>query len=189
MNKKNLYLALAVCLILTGCASVPESREKINVNGMVYDTENRPAVNYEIYIDGRGMCVSDIGGRFVIEGVKKGSHVLTGKGEGYLDISEEVMIRDKEQILYIRVPSVESRFKKAFSFMNDGAFDMAEGCVSEVLECDRDNTDALFFMSVISYLKGESDKAGEYLNKIRKKGGGGRYETELEKIIDKNQYR
>ncbi len=189
MNRKNLYLAVVLSVFFTGCASVPESREKINVNGMVYDTENRPAVNYEIYIDGRGMCVSDIGGRFVVEGVKKGSHVLTGKGEGYLDICEEVTVRDKEQILYIRVPSVESRFKKAFSFMNDGAFDMAEGCVSEVLECDRDNTDALFFMSVISYLKGDSDKACEYLNKIRKKGGGGRYETELEKIIDKNQYR
>ena len=189
MNRKVIFAAAVLCLLFSGCASVPGSREKINLNGMVYDTDNRPAVNYGIYIDGKGMCVSDIGGRFVIEGVRKGVHVLTGKGEGYLDISEEVTVRDKEQILYIRVPSVESRFREAFSFIKDGSYAKAEEMIGEVLECDRENTDALFFMSVISYLKGDYVEAEEYLGKIREKGGEGRYEAELEKIISENQHR
>ena len=188
MNRKIIYAAVVMSMFFTGCNSLPESREKINLNGMVYDTDNRPAVNYGIYIDGKGMCVSDIGGRFVIEGIKKGVHVLTGKGNGYLDIREEVTVQDKEQILYIRVPSVESRFQKAFSFIEGGSYDMAEECIREVLECDKENRNALFFMSVISYLKGEGEKALEYLKKISEKGGGGCYEDELEKIISENQH-
>ena len=49
MNKKVFRLILtftAAISIFTGCRSVPGEKEKINLNGMIYDTDNKPVVNY-----------------------------------------------------------------------------------------------------------------------------------------------
>ena len=70
MNKKVFLILSALSLFLCGCKSVPGENEKIDINGMIYDTANRPVANYRIYVDGKGMCTSDIGGRFLSCGIK-----------------------------------------------------------------------------------------------------------------------
>lgn len=158
MNKKVLILLSLTVLMTTGCKSVPKSRERITLNGMVYDTQNRPVANYRILIDGNGKCTSDIGGRFVINGIRKGEHVFSGWGEGYLKVEEKIVVRDKSQILYIRVPTVESRFKEAFEFIKRGELERAEKNVREVLDSDAKNEDALYFIEVIERLRGMNEK-------------------------------
>ena len=160
MNKRKIVkAALQIILIIlvqmyvAACAGVPGEKEKIDLNGMVYDTQNRPVVNFRIYIDGKGECVSDIGGRFVLKGIKKGEHVFSGSAEGYLGIQERIVVYDKAQILYIRVPSIESYFEKAFELIKKKDYDSAEKLVREVLECDGENEDALYFLETIEKLR------------------------------------
>lgn len=153
MNKR-MCLVFGVLLILfSGCRSVPGEKERINLNGMIYDSQNRPVVNYRIYIDGKGVCTSDIGGRFVIKNICKGEHVFSGYGEGYLNIEKTVAVYDKSQILYIRVPSIESRFKEAFEYIKKDEPERAEQLIRQVLESDAQNEDALYFISVIEKIK------------------------------------
>ena len=145
-------------IYFTGCAGVPGEKEKINLNGMVYDTQNRPVVNYRIYIDGKGECVSDIGGRFLLKGIRKGEHVFSGFGEGYLGIEEKIVVYDKSQILYIRIPSIDTNFERAFELIKKGDYDGSEKLVREVLECDGENEDALYFLETIEKLRRRNEK-------------------------------
>ncbi len=158
MNKKVYILMCILVLLITGCKTVPGEKEKIDLNGMIYDTENRPVVNYRIYIDGKGMCTSDIGGRFVINRVQKGEHLFSGYGDGYLKIEERIVVYDKSQILYIRIPSMESKFKEAFELIKQNELDKAEKIIDEVLESDIDNKDAFYFMNAIEKLRGRNEK-------------------------------
>ena len=156
MNKKVFLLILtftAAALIFNGCKSIPGEKEKINLNGMIYDTDNKPVVNYRIFIDGKGVSSSDIGGRFVIKNISKGEHVFSGYAEGYLSVEEKVVVYDKAQILYIRIPTIESKYEAAFEYIKKEEFEKAEKAVNEVLESDSGNETALYFMSVIEKLK------------------------------------
>ena len=181
-----LMAAITVFILITGCKSISKKAEVISINGMIYDTQNRPVVNYTIFADGNEMCSSDIGGRFFIKKIEKGEHAFTGRGNGYLNINENVVINDKEQIIYIRVPSIETKLEEAFSLMKEGRYDKAGECIGEVLEADEGNTDAVFFMSVIEFLEGNKQQAEEYLLILKEKGGAEKYVPEFEKIISQN---
>ena len=188
MSKKDIKAAAFVLTVsvavffVTGCSGVPKSGEKIMLNGMIYDTQNRPVVNYMVLIDGKYAASSDIGGRFVIKSISKGEHVFSGNGSGYLSIEEKVTVYDKSQILYIRVPSVEARLREAYSLLEEKRYEKAEAVIEDVMESGGENEDSLFFMCVIKHLRGMDSQALIYLEKL-KKTGGGRYVEELEKIL------
>ena len=153
MNKKFFLILFSASLFLAGCKTVPGEKEKIDINGMVYDTQNRPVVNYRIYIDGNGVSTSDIGGRFYVSRIQKGEHVFSGRGEGYLNVEEKIVVYDKAQILYIRVPSIESMFESAFVNIKNGEYEKAEEIINEVLETDKNNEDANYFIKTIEILR------------------------------------
>ena len=79
--------------------------------------------------------------------------MFSGFAEGYLCVEEKVVVYDKAQILYIRIPTIESKFQSAFEHIKKDEFEKAEKDISEVLESDGENETALYFMSVIEKLK------------------------------------
>ena len=182
--KKLHFLAAAIpALFFFACKSADPSKAPVTLNGMIYDTQNRPVVNYTICVDGEYKCQSDISGRFVLKDIQKGEHVITGSGDSYLDINENAVIYDKAQILYIRVPSVESKLKEAFSYLEEDLFEKAEESIGEILLSDEDNTDALFFMCVVKLRQVKREESLDYLEKLKEKKEGSKYVSELEKII------
>lgn len=182
MNRHYLLIAIAV-ILLTSCASVPGAREKINVNGMIYDTDNRPVVNYTVSLDDKYYAVTDIGGRFTINKVARDTYTFTGKGKGYLSMEQEVTVFDKTQIIYIKVPTIESKFNEAYVYMKEGKYSKAKLCIEEVLASDKDNSTALYFMSVIEYKEGNVEESDNYLNRIIENGDESNYVKELKKYI------
>lgn len=181
--KKSILVISLTSLLLCSCSSVPSAHEKYLLNGMVYDSENRPAVNYKIYLDEKLAAISDIGGRFAVKNVKRGEHNLSGEGNGYLKINEKIQVYDKNQIVYIRVPAVETKFKEAFEYIKNGKYEKAEECINEVLECKGDNLEAVYFLCVINYLNGKTEESKKLLEEIKEKGGESNYVYELEKIV------
>ena len=160
---------MTAALFFSGCNSVPSRHGRVELNGMVYDTENRPVANYAVVIDGWGQCTSDMGGRFVINGIKKGEHVFSGYGDGYLSVKEKITVYDKSQILYIRVPSVETKFKEAFELIRKKEYEEAEQVIQEVFEYGGECDDAYFFMSVIMKLEGNEEESERYLQEMNSK--------------------
>ena len=186
MKKVFLIMLTAITIALCSCNSVPKNSGKITVNGMIYDTENRPAVNYKIYLDGKYAAITDIGGRFTLNNIKCGQYDFTGNGIGYLNMKDSVEVFDKGQILYIRVPTVESKFQEAYTLINQHKYKQAELCIQEVLDTEACNSTALFFMSVIEYLEGDIESSKEYKEQLLNIGENSNYVHELEKIISSN---
>lgn len=171
---KGIVLLTLTVILLAACKSTQSSKaEVIALNGMIYDTSNRPVVNYTIFIDGKKECVTDIGGRFYIKKISRDIHDLYGEGEGYLNIRQKITVTDKSQVLYIRLPSVEDKLKQALDFLDRGELEEAERCVEEILESDENNSDALFFKAALCLLQG------------KEVGGDNRYEEELKKMLGK----
>ena len=107
-KSKYMFFVILITLIFSNsCKTVPRERELIDVQGMIYDTENRPVVNYRIFIDSKYVAITDIGGRFTLSNVKVGVYNFWGSGDGYLNIEDEIKIIDKTQIIYLRIPAVE----------------------------------------------------------------------------------
>lgn len=186
MKKVTLIMISVILIALCSCSSIPKNNEKITVNGMIYDTENRPAVNYKIYLDGKYAAITDIGGRFTLNNIKCGQYDFTGNGIGYLNMKDSVEVFDKGQILYIRVPTVESKFQEAYTLINQHKYTQAELCIQEVLDTEACNSTALFFMSVIEYLEGDIESSKEYKEQLLKSGEDTDYVHKLEKIISDN---
>lgn len=186
MRKKLALMAAVTALFFCACKSINPAKDPVTLNGMIYDTQNRPVVNYTIYIDGEYKCQSDISGRFILKDVAKGIHFITGEGDSYLNINEEVVIYDKAQILYVRVPSVSAKLKEAYTYLEQGLFEKAEESIGEILSCDDGNTDAILFMSVIKLRQDKKDESLGYLERLKKKKEGSKYVTELEKLILEN---
>ena len=171
---KGIVLLTLTVILLAACKSMQSSRaEIIALNGMIYDTSNRPVVNYTIFIDGKKECVTDIGGRFYIKKITRDVHDLYGEGEGYLNIRQKITVTDKSQVLYIRLPSVEDKLNQALDCLDRGELEEAERCVEEILESDENNRDALFFKAALCLLQGKEE------------GGDNRYEEELKKMLGK----
>ena len=181
---KGIFLAAVTVLFLCACKSMGVKPEKIGLNGMVYDTSNRPVVNYTIFIDGKKECVTDIGGRFYIKSITRSVHDLKGEGEGYLSVSQKITVTDKSQVLYIRIPSVEEKLDEALGFLTRNDIEQAEKCIEEVLDSDGQNSDALFFKAALCLLKGNKEEADSLLEKLKEKGGSVRYEDELKKLFE-----
>lgn len=186
MKKVFGVIIAGMIITLFGCKSVPGNNGEITVNGMVYDTENSPAVDYRIYLNGNYAAVTDIGGRFTLNNIRYGQYDLTGNGTGYLNMSDSIAVFDKSQIIYIRVPSIESKFQEAYTLINQHKYSQAESCINEILDTEASNYTALFFMSVIKYLEGDIESSSGYKDTLKTLGEDIDYVEKLEKIISNN---
>lgn len=183
MKIKKISIYFLLIVLFVSCSSVPKT-EKITVNGMVYDTENRPAVNYNITLNGKVVAITDIGGRFTLNNIKTGTYNFSGFGEGYLSITDTVDIFDKSQILYLKVPTIESKFKEAYDYINQSKYSKAKNSIKEVLESDENNSIALYFMSVIENFTGNTNESRKYLEKIINNGDENEYVKKMEDILN-----
>lgn len=181
--KRLIIIVISIAsLLFVSCKSIPEKKGKLTINGMIYDTENRPAVNYEIYLNGKYQAVTDIGGRFTLKDIKPGLYEFEGKGNGYLGVTDQLDIYDRSQIIYLRIPTVESKYKEAYEFLQELKIDSAKRSIEEVLTCYANDATALFFMSVIEYMNNNKENCQYYLDLINLNGDGSLYVEEMHNI-------
>ena len=91
-------------LIATGSCKTTSILYGVNVNGMVYDFDNRPVAGYQLQLNNDLVVVSDITGRFTFEKVKLGEYVLKGQSNAFEPYEGQVTIYDQDQVLYLRIP-------------------------------------------------------------------------------------
>lgn len=153
-----LILICFVTVILIGCASVPPA--PIVIHGMVYDSNNQPAGNYQVFLDGKRVGTTDIGGRFDIE-VKPGNYYLTGNGAGYGSIEQAISLYNQKQTLYIRVETINEVLEKAVIAMEDGRPDTAVLLLAPCLSANSTNYDVLYVLTSGYILCGDRAHAEE----------------------------
>lgn len=152
-------VAVLLLVLLAGCRSIPGEGEKITLRGMVYDRSNRPVGNYTISVDGKPRGITDIGGRFTLEDVERGTRVLAGQGQGYCSFNDMVEVVDSRQVLYIRVPTTTQMLEKALVHGKEGKLEEALACVEDVLAAEEGNREALFCKAVLLHLAGRHQES------------------------------
>jgi tetratricopeptide (TPR) repeat protein len=130
---------------------------------MVYDFSNRPVFNYEVTLGKRYSGSTDINGRFTLSKVPFGSYKIKGSKIGFENYNGEVIIKDKGQIVYIRIPSQNQLLALADEALAANNFTLAEELAERAYQIDKNNIEMLFYYAAVSFRQNNFKKAASFL--------------------------
>jgi len=171
-----LLLAISLC----SCKTAEFGFRMLDANGMVYDFDNRPIPNYKVTIGGKSVR-TDITGRFTIQKLPLGDNTVLGDKEGFEPYVGSVDIEDSKQVIYFRVPSSRQLLQLADDTLSKGKMDESLNLVERALKINGDNQDALFFLAIIQYKKGNVAEAQMTLRSLI---DSGKQDPYVEKFLD-----
>ena len=183
MKRFLFVLSVFIISLLSGCRTLPRQTETISVFGMVYDSDNRPVGNYEIYENEKLLAISDIGGRFQIKSVKRGNYVINGKGNGYEPIEENIFITDETQVLYFHVNTLSAVLADIYSYFEKEWYEQALLEAERLYIGNEQNSEISYVLALCLYKTGRTDKALEMVEKLKRMKIDNQYLLELEEII------
>ena len=170
----------SIMLTAVSCKTAEFGFKVIDVNGMVYDFSNRPVPFCEISLGKKYSSSTDINGRFSLPKVPVGNYTITGNKKGFESYSEEVMIKDRGQIIYFRMPSQSqllALLDEALSTNNLGA---AEEMAERAYRIDDKNIEMLFYYATVKFRQGDYAKAIVFLETAKNLGSKDSY---IEKFL------
>jgi tetratricopeptide (TPR) repeat protein len=129
---------------------------------MVYDFENKPVPQYIITLDNKTPVSTDINGRFFLPKVKSGKHEIKGKKDGYEEYQGEIIINDRRQIVYFRVPNTAQLINLADEALSKNQIGDAAVYMKRAESIGEVTTELLFYSAVVLF------RAGEYKQAIEK---------------------
>jgi len=165
IEKRSWYLPFIVSVVIlhSACKTAEFGFKIINISGMVYDFSNRPVSNYEITLGKWYSGSTDINGRFTLLKVPLGNYEIRGSKKGYENYTGEVIIKDKGQIIYIRVPSQNQLLTMADEALTASNFILAEEIVERAYQIDKNNIEMLFYYAAILFRQNNLEGAASFL--------------------------
>jgi len=165
-NKKyitHVLLLLLFTFLALSCKTAEFGFKVININGMVYDFSNRPVPNYEISLGRKYKGSTDINGRFTLPKVPVGTYTISGCKNGYENYLDEVIVKDRGQIIYIRVPSQNQLLNMVDDALTANNFPDAEELAERAFQIDGNNIETLFYNATVSFRQQQFEKAVFFL--------------------------
>jgi hypothetical protein len=144
---------------------------------MVYDVDTTPVPQYIVEIDGKNTVSADINGRFFIPRVRSGKHEIRGRREGYEEYQGEIIINDKRQIVYLRVPSLSQLLNLADNALSKNNVEEAALYIERGAAIGEITTELLFYSAIVLFRKGEYQAAVENLRDAVSRGSRDEYVT------------
>jgi tetratricopeptide (TPR) repeat protein len=167
-------------LISASCKTAEFGFKVIDINGMVYDFSNRPVPNYEVALGRKYKSSTDINGRFTLSRVPIGNYTITGHKSGFEDYSDEVIIKEKGQIIYIRIPSQNQLLNMIDEALTGNNFILAEEMAERAYQIDNNNIEMLFYCAAAAFRQHNYRKAFSYLEAAKNLGSKDLY---IEKFL------
>jgi tetratricopeptide (TPR) repeat protein len=189
MNKKLRLLPFIIsnAFLFYSCITAEFGIKTININGMVYDFSNRPVSNYEVVLGRWYSGSTDINGRFTLSNVLPGNYKIKGAKKGYENYTGEVTIKDKGQIIYIRIPSQNQLLTMADEALAANDFILAEEIAERAYQIDKNNIEMLFYYAAISFRQNNLEKAVSFLEDAVKLGSKDYYVQKFLTVIKEMQ--
>ena len=157
-------------LIATGGCKTTSMLYGVNINGMVYDFDNRPVAGYHLKLNNDLEVVTDITGRFTFEKVKLGEYVLKGQSNAFEPYEGQVTIYDQNQVLYLRVPSFSQLINRTDKALEEDNLQEAETFLTRAVAMNSEHIDSLLYGAILVYRKNNIGQALELLGKVQQKG-------------------
>ena len=150
------FFVLTVYVIIAfsagSCKTAEFGYRVFDVNGMIYDFSNRPVAYCEVVLGGRGLTgTSDINGRFSVPRVPLGNYTLTVYKDGYEKYSEVFFIKQRGQIIYVRLPSQNQLLDLVDEALAANNFILAEEMAGRAYQIDPNNIEVLFYFAAVKY--------------------------------------
>jgi len=164
-NKKYIFplFIVFITLLFFSCKTAEFGFNTADINGMVYDFSNRPVFNYELTLGTRYFGSTDINGRFTLSNVPLGSYKINGSKAGFENYNGEIVIKDKGQIIYIRIPSQNQLLTLADEALGANNFALAEELAERAYQIDKNNIEMLFYYAAVSFRQNNFEKALSFL--------------------------
>ena len=154
------FLLAVIALSAVSCKTAEFGYRVFDINGMVYDFSNRPVADCDISLGIRGLTgTSDINGRFSIPRVPIGNHTLTVFKNGYEKYSEDFLIKQRGQIIYVRIPSQNQLLDLVDGALAANNFLLAEEMAERAWRLDPNNIETLFYFAAVKYKQRDYDEA------------------------------
>jgi tetratricopeptide (TPR) repeat protein len=137
---------------------------------MVYDFGNRPISNCNVHLDDRHWVETDINGRFSIAKVPAGDYKIQITKKGYETYTGKVHINDKQQVVYIRTPSLQQLLDLADNALERNNPEEALAYIQRALSINNMTTELLFYAAVVEFRLGYIREAADLLQEIKSSG-------------------
>lgn len=135
-----------VILVTGGCAGLADSRgfTAAPLHGIVFDGSGAPLGWAEIRVDGAQMVQSDIDGRFIVPGVRRGRVRITAAKEGHERVTREAEFVSRTQVLYVRLHSVGDLVRAAADALSGERVSAAVAYANRALAVDGESASARY---------------------------------------------
>jgi len=185
------FFLIYILFLIVSCKTVEFGYKVFDINGMVYDFSNRPVANCEVSMGRRGLnSTSDINGRFSITRVPLGKYILTVYKDGYEKYSEEFLIKQRGQIIYVRLPSQNQLLDLVDGALMANNFPLAEEMAERAYRIDPNNIETLFYYATVKYRQQDYAGALVFLEAARNFGSKDlyidRFMDRLKEVQDEN---
>jgi tetratricopeptide (TPR) repeat protein len=153
------------------CATNPALKKTSHgLYGMIYDGDNRPVKEVKIYVENKFSAVSDIHGHFSLAGLKtgKGYHIKACK-ENYEEVTLEIDYLDPGNVLYINMYHTDQLLARAEQVLRNKDWLQTESLLTRAEETRGDYPPIEYLRGILSYYKGEYEKALNILTKLTEK--------------------
>ena len=159
----HVLLLLLYSFLAFSCKTAEFGFKVMDINGMVYDFSNRPVPNYEISLGRKYKGSTDINGRFTLPKVAVGTYTIAGHKNGYENYNDEVFVKDRGQIIYIRIPSQNQLLNLVDDALAANDFAIAGEMAERAFQIDKNNIETLFYNAAVSFRQQQYYKAIYFL--------------------------
>lgn len=185
--KKSLYILLISLLFITGCKSTNQVLPV--VQGMIYDGDNEPVSDVEVYINNRKNAISDIYGHFTLAALNEGKkYELKAIKKGYEEKLFSFSYTNPSQVIYLRMYSSAELINLAETLVDQKKYNDAETYLIRAEQAGGSYLSVNYLRAVIYVLKSDYDTALKYANDIIAAGYVDSYIYILLADIYKNGY-
>ena len=179
-----IWISVIILIVFASCSSVKGNKKPSGeaiMYGMVYNEENTPVSNAEVFIDGKTTTFTDTQGRFMFISKQRDDFNLTLVKAGYETVNETFRFEPMDVIHIVMV--------NADQLLNQAELSMAEGRYHDVLDfCDRalalnsERIDASYLKALSLIHLREFELARIILEELRKTSGERDY---IRNVLDK----
>ena len=156
-------------LIGTGCKTT-SVLYGVNINGMVYDFDNRPVAGDHLKLNNDLEVVTDITGRFTFEKVKLGEYLLTGENNRYEPYEGKVIIYSQDQVIYLRIPSFLQLINLTDKALEENNLQEAEVFLKRASAMNSEDIDVMIYEAVLAYRYYNIEQAMRKIEQIKTNG-------------------
>jgi len=165
-----LSLLAACATTKTGPRADELSFESSTLFGMIYDMDGQPCPGVAVSVDGGAGVVTDIRGRFVLQGVARGDHAIAAEKEGYEKLSVRVSFLNKSDILHLQLTSFKQLLDLAEKALGEKRWGDAAGFLARAQALKPDDIVLCYMNAILDFKRGRFDAAVDRLGTIEARG-------------------